>query len=200
MNFSTVGKISLLAILYNVSPLAQADVFVRDDIITSPTASAFSICFDHDCDSLSQLHFSAEQWNSISKLFAPVADNPADERLLMAKAISKLEKMTGKMIGTDRDIGGTFPAMGKEGQMDCIDESINTTTYLRMLAAAGFLKWHTVEDRAARGLFIFQWPHSSAVVRDTQADTYFVVDSWFHDNGQPPVIIPLDTWKSGWKP
>lgn len=181
-------------------PPVQADVFVRDDIITSPTPSAFSVCYDHDCDSLSHLKLSPDQWKSIRSQFSPAATDPAHERKLIALAIARFETLSGKMTGTNRDIGGTFPAIGKEGQMDCIDESINTTTYLRMLASDGLLKWHAVEDRAARGLFIFQWPHSSAVIRDTRDDTYYVVDSWFHDNGQPPEIIPLDTWKRGWKP
>jgi hypothetical protein len=25
----------------------------------------------------------------------------------------------------------------------------------------------------------------------------FAVDSWFGDNGQPPIIQPLDDWESG---
>lgn len=180
--------------------LVQADVFVRDDIITSPTPSAFSLCSDHDCESLTQLGLTTAQWNSIRSLFIPPAKTPELERKLVASAIAQFEKLAGKMTGTDRDIGGTFPAMGKEGQLDCIDESINTTTYLRILSSAGLLKWHSIEDRASRGLFIFQWPHSSAVIRDTRTNSLYAVDSWFHDNGHPPVIIRLDIWKRGWKP
>ena len=46
-------------------------------------------------------------------------------------------------------------------QMDCIDESTNSTTYLRILAGAGLLRWHRVEARVTRGFFIFGWPHTT---------------------------------------
>lgn len=192
--------INFISIMLTGVSSVKADVFVRDDIITRPTPSAYSVCYDHDCNSLAHLSLKPEQWNNIKRLFSPRATSPAHERELIAGAIAQFENMSGKMTGTNRDIGGTFPAIGEEGQLDCIDESINTTTYLRMLASGGLLKWHTVEDRAARGLFIFQWPHSSAVIRDTHDNAYYVVDSWFHDNGRPPEIVPLDTWKRGWKP
>jgi hypothetical protein len=41
--------------------------------------------------------------------------------------------------------------------------------------------------------------HYSAVIEEL-ADgeaARFVVDSWFVDNGQPAVILPLDEWKKG---
>jgi hypothetical protein len=84
--------------------------------------------------------------------------------------------------------------------MDCIDESINTTTYLRMLEREQLLRWHTVEDRATRGWFIRGWPHTTAVIRDRKTGELYAVDSWFEDNGEPPHIVPLDKWKGGWDP
>jgi hypothetical protein len=79
--------------------------------------------------------------------------------------------------------------------MDCVDESTNTTTYLTMLLKDGLLKWHNVEDRATRGFFIFGWPHTTAVIRDTVTGQLYVVDSWFLDNGQPPYIQKLEDWR-----
>ena len=108
--------------------------------------------------------------------------------------------MVGKKTGTDRDKSGTFAHLGEEGQLDCIDESINTSFYMIMMFNDGLIRSHTVEDRAHRGFFFRGWPHSSAVIRDTNTQEYFAVDSWFLDNGEPPHIIPLQKWRDGWKP
>ena len=90
--------------------------------------------------------------------------------------------------------------------MDCIDESINTTLYLAMFQKFGLMRLHQVEDRATRGWFIGGWPHTTAVIGETAvprergSDRLWAVDSWFLDNGQPPFILPLETWKAGWEP
>jgi hypothetical protein len=41
--------------------------------------------------------------------------------------------------------------------------------------------------------------HWSAVIEEKRggAVSQFVVDSWFVDNGQPAVILPLADWKKG---
>jgi hypothetical protein len=43
-------------------------------------------------------------------------------------------------------------------------------------------------------------PHTTAVIRDIENRQDYVVDSWFFDNGERPVIMPLEEWKSGWSP
>jgi hypothetical protein len=85
--------------------------------------------------------------------------------------------------------------------MDCVDESTNTTTYLRMMQLDGLLHWHKVEDRKTRGFLIFGgWPHTTAVISEKQGKKKWAVDSWFYDNGVPPAILPLKKWSDGWKP
>ena len=118
----------------------------------------------------------------------------------MRQAIALLEVMVGQYTGTSADIAGTFAGTGRLGQMDCVDEASNTTAYLQMLADAGLLRWHTVEEQAHRGFFILGWPHTSAVVQDTETGERFAVDSWFHANGVPPEVVPLRRWRAGWRP
>jgi hypothetical protein len=99
-----------------------------------------------------------------------------------------------------QDLGRNLRGFGKTGQMDCIDESTNTTTYLYMLEQAGYLKWHTLVDRSTRfGIFIGM-PHATAVIEDINTHTRYAVDSWFFDNGIPPAIIELSAWKKGRDP
>ena len=69
-----------------------------------------------------------------------------------------------------------------------------------MLAKEGLLRWHRVEDRVTRGWFLLGWPHTTAVVSEVKTGARWVVDSWFFENGIPPVIVPLELWKTGWRP
>ena len=176
-----------------------ADTFVRDDIITDPDPAQFNICHDQGCASLTWVRLSAEQWQRVRSVFATPAEASPEEREQIRSAIALLETVVGPMTGTSSDLGGTWPGFGLPGQMDCIDESINTTTYLRMLQKYGLLRWHGVVDRATRWS-LFSWPHTTAVIEERSSRRQWAVDSWFLDNGEPPFVLPLETWRDGWKP
>ncbi len=176
---------------------AAGDSFVSEAVITDPRPARFSVCYGHSCAQVQQVALPAEQWREVAALFRPPSPEAADERRRIARAIARLETLVGTLTGTDKDKGGNWDGWLSGGsQMDCIDESTNTTSYLRMLARDGLLRWHTVEDRATRGWFLFGWPHTTAVIRDTRSDRLYAVDAWFHDNGQPPVIQSLDDWRN----
>jgi hypothetical protein len=179
---------------------AAADVFVRDDIISAPTYEHFSVCFGHTCQQLVTRSLKRESWDSIIEPLRVPAPTPVAERAAIALIISNMETFVGLHTGTAQDRGGNLAGFGLSGQMDCIDESTNTTTYLTMLADNGLLQHHTVLDRATRfGLFVGA-PHTTAVIEETGTGRRFAVDSWFYDNGQPPAIVDLREWKSGWEP
>lgn len=181
-------------------PVVAADVFVRDDIITEPRYNYFSVCYEHTCQKVVTRSLSNNEWSAITTpLGIPLATARA-ERAAIATAISNMETIVGQATGTDRDKGGNLAGFGLPGQMDCIDESTNTTTYLRMLADNSLLKHHTVLDRVTRfGLFAGA-PHTTAVIRETGTQQRYAVDSWFFDNGTAPAIVEIQLWKSGWKP
>ena len=177
---------------------SRADVFVRDDIISDPAPGQATVCHGNGCVSLAHVSLEPEQWQELRDLFQPLARNAEEERERLRRAIALMEKFTGAVIGTWRDKGGTFN--GGEGQMDCIDESINTTLYLTMFQKYGLMREHRIDDRATRGWFIGGWPHTTAVLREEGSNRLWAVDSWFLDNGEPPFILRLETWKSGWEP
>lgn len=177
----------------------RTDVFVRPDIITDPDPAQFNICYDYGCASLAWVKLSDEQWQRVPAVFAPPAASPADEREQIRRAIALLESIVGPMTGTAHDKGGSWPGLGQTGQMDCIDESTNTTIYLTMLQKYGLLRWHNVEDRSTRWS-LFRWPHTTAVIAERAGGREWAVDSWFLDNGEPPFVLPLETWKDGWMP
>lgn len=190
-------------VLVNVIGLVQpvlADTFVRPDIITDPTPARFSVCSEHTCKRVTVVGLQPEQWQRERRLFLPPPLDAVQERERIAQAIALMEAMVGPLTSTEQDKGRNFQGVGVAGQMDCIDESTNTTTYLTMLLKDGLLKWHSVEDRATRGFFIFGWPHTTAVIREAGSGALFTVDSWFLDNGAEPFILPLAMWTQGWKP
>jgi len=188
---------ALTALLSCASLPVAAAPFVRDDIITRPTPDAFSVCQDQGCRTLSTQSLGEEQWRALRELFGKPQD-AAGERRAIARVIARMEQWMGERTGTDADRAGTFPGLGRAGQMDCIDEATNTTTYLRLLEDAGLLVHHRVRDPATR-IKLFAWPHTTAVIED-DSGRRFAVDSWFEANGQPPHIVPLDRWRRGWKP
>ena len=179
----------------------SADVFVRDDIITDPDPAAFSICYNHTCKEVVTLSLDGRQWREVQAVFTPPATGGVQERRKVAEAVALFEEMVGGLVGTNHDKGGNLQGLLSGGkQLDCIDESTNTTTFLAMLEKGRLLRWHTVEDRSSRGFFIFGMPHTTAVVKDNATGEKWAVDSWFHDNGVPPEILPLGEWRGGWEP
>ncbi len=164
-------------------------------------AAAFDVCHRQGCAEHATVHLTVEEDLSIQEAFGTPAATAEQERAAITRAISRFEQIVGPRTGTDRDIGGTFPGAFQGGQMDCIDESTNTTTYLHLLDKAGMLRWHDILTPATRfPIPRGWWPHTSAIIRERATGTKYVVDSWFDDNGKPPYIVELSIWKRGWKP
>lgn len=174
--------------------------------LPAPTAEHFPHCRAYGCQKQDQLALSTKDWAEITALFANVT-SAAQEREKLKPAIALFEQKTGAQNGTATDKGGTFSGVGQNiaTQHDCVDESINTTIYLALLAKNGLLHFHDVNAPVSRTPVTTLasgklWPHQSAVITDRQTGTHYVVDSWFHDNGQPAEIAPLATWLKGWSP
>lgn len=190
---------SLLAALLG-SSLSHAEVPIRDDVIAGPTPERFSVCYNNTCQELAVVGLRPAQWQSVKNLFQPPPSGAADERQTIARAVARMEQLAGPLTNTARDKGLNASPGDGSNKMDCIDESTNTTSYLRLFAHGGLMRWHTVEDRATRGWLLFGWPHTTAVIRERASGVAYAVDSWFLDNGLPPFILPLDEWRRGWHP
>lgn len=160
-------------------------------------------CQGHGCRVRHNVTLSTAEKKLAFQIFSQFfAQNPEREREAISAYIAAMEQMVGEKSGTQSDLGGTFVGFGKIGQLDCTDESRNTTTYLLFLKQQGLLRFHDVGKIAGRGFFNFTggWPHQSAVIIEKQNGTAYAVDSWFDDNGKPPYILPLNEWKKGWAP
>lgn len=164
-------------------------------VIAERAPPPFFSCTDYHCDEGETVTLSEDQWRRVVSLFPP-AESPTDERAQIRQAIALLETQVGKTTGTWRDLAKNVAGAGLPGQLDCISESKNTTTYLQLLSDGGLLQWHEVEDRRLRHPWILDL-HWSAVIRDRSTGKRYAVDSWFLDNGQQPFVQPLDDWLSG---
>lgn len=149
-----------------------------------------TVCSDWGCKTRHTVQLAKSEWASVRALFRPPPKTPAQERKAIAGAIARLEQIAGGSTGTSGERGGNIQG---PGQMDCVDESLNTQDYLRLLQEAGLLRWHEPQGRALRSWFVLD-QHWSAVIRELGGGKRFAVDSWHGDNGEPPRIQPILDW------
>lgn len=186
---------------------AEAAVSDISRIYKAPVSlTAIEHCQGGGCAVSQTITLSTSDWQKIEAVFAlqvnqPNSDSPLEwERKNIAIAIGLLEELVGIKTGTASDRAGTFNNREFPGQMDCNDEAINTTTFIRLMQQQGLLKWHAVEDMRTRNFFFNGWPHTTAVIHENGSGKRFAVDSWFYDNGAPATIVPFEAWKAGYFP
>lgn len=165
----------------------------------APGAQAFILdtCIDYHCDIIVPVTLDHLERARIEQLFTNIR-TPAEERERIALAIGLFERLVGPKNGTLDDLGmnpSDAPPSPKGGQLDCISESINSTTYLKELERYGLLRWHSVNERTVRRRWLFG-VHWTAVIRDREGMQY-AVDSWYGHNGEPAIVLPLEEWHEG---
>ncbi len=189
--------ISLLKYCACVS--ASIGLFEANGGASNVHPSGFIVCHHFGCHNKTMVQLSQEEWQTIRAIFEPNPLNGEEERQRIAKAIGQIERYVGPKTGTSND-GPQGPIFGKKGELDCLDESVNTTTYLTLLEREGLLKYNSVGLPQVRGYIFNGWFHNTATVLDKQKDIQYAVDSWFHQNGIEPEIITLELWRTGWRP
>ncbi len=169
--------------------------------IENYTSEGFDHCKGYGCRLMDHVIFDAHAWTQIDQIFIPPSENAREEQQRIGYSIGLFERIVGPITGTETDVHGTFYALGDD-QLDCVDESINTTIYLALLKERGHLMFHDLNAPTARPPFLSgnPWWHQAAVIRETETQTGYVVDSWFEDNGAPAHIVPLKEWMHRWFP
>jgi len=156
-----------------------------------------SVCSGYGCILKDTFSFSIPEIEELGLILAQGASSPEAERGAVGKAIGRMEQMARGHLRYRPDVKKSYQKhAGKRGQMDCVDESLNTTGYLRFLHSKGFLKHHKPRRRyAERGLLVDgRYPHKSAVMIDA-AGAQWTVDSWYDGDGSAARIMPLGAWK-----
>ena len=161
-----------------------------------PTATKVFVCHGFGCVRRTPVTISPRNLRTFKTILARGRASPAAERKAIGEAIAWMEKAVAPTVGSANDVAGLdLRNAGVLGQMDCIDESTNTTSYLLLAEKRGFLTHHTVVRPVARGFFLDgRYPHATAVVNETETGKPYAIDSWPHANGERPDIMPLDEW------
>ncbi len=164
--------------------------------VHASTIPAFDVCMNFGCKDKQSVTLSEQDWQSVANWFTELATSAEQERDQVRRAIGWMEVIVGRYTPTHRDVGGNllkeedtpFP-----GQLDCIDESTNTTTYLKLFEQSGLLRFHQVIDRAyRRTLFDQHWAGQLEVLDSGER---WVVDSWFQNNGDLPYLQQAVKWE-----
>lgn len=153
-----------------------------------------SVCHGFGCHLKTSFTFSDADRRQMAKTLSG-AKTAAQEREKIADYIAWAEKRVASTVGSADDVGGLDLHNARvAGQMDCIDEASNTTSYLMLASKAGLLRYHTIGKPVARGFFLDgRYPHATAVVVDKRAVPW-AIDSWPHDNGVKPDVLELQEW------
>jgi hypothetical protein len=138
----------------------------------------------------------------VEALFVPRAKDAQTERRQIAHAVALIQLLVGQQTGTaahqwthhDKEI---LPNLGDPSQLDCIDEAVNTWTYLTLMERDGLLHFHQVAKLSYAGSPID--PRNTAVLQEIDGP-YFAIDASLVDVGVPPPIIPLESWLAHWPP
>ncbi len=191
--------------LLALSPLAACGPSPTIGLLEShagrDSRASFVVCAEYQCTRRYDVLLTDAEWARVRALFAPPAADAAAERARIALAVGQIERLVGPKTNTDRDRpGATILTTRTAGQMDCIDESHNTTVYLRLMAQDGLLTWHEVGQPILRGKVIDRWFHNTATVTDKATGVAWAIDSWFGANGEPADVVTAEAWLKGWEP
>ena len=162
------------------------------------TLDAIPVCYDFGCKQRSVVNLPLTDWAGVVDWFKPAATTAAQERQQIKQAIGWMEVLIGRYTPTHRDLAFDLPAAKYDsadlfpGQQDCIDEAVNTTTYLRLLESKGVLRHHSVVEQAYRRAIFDQ--HWAGQIMEKSSGKRFVVDSWFQPNGYLPIIQNSKDW------
>ncbi|HKX07072.1 MAG TPA: hypothetical protein VJN67_02715 [Stellaceae bacterium] len=164
--------------------------FARPD----PVPGNFFACYGYGCKYRARIELTDEEWQEVRAKFDPPPEDAATERQQIGEAVAQLERFFGQRTGTLVHQEDSRLNFGDPTQLDCVDNSVNTWTYLTMLAHDGLLRHHKVAGLAHRGTLLTLDFSNTAVIVQKDNGEAFVVDPWLGDAGQPPPIFTLDLW------
>lgn len=174
------------------------------------TIENFTLCHRFGCNERTPIQFSQKEWSPIEKILKGKPPSAEQERKDIAKAISKMEKVVLAITGLPEDGPKAHTFENDRGQMDCLDETVNTSLALQFFEEADLLDYHKVYDPIHRGFFIDgRWPHNSAAIYEMPENKnevskapkkIFAVDSYYTESGGEVYVVSLDEWLAGWKP
>jgi len=159
-----------------------------------PRGNTVTVCHAHGCQKQESFTFRNADIRDLAVLmdYARTSDTPDQERRAIAHAIGWMERRVGPVTGTAND-RASLEFMNASGQLDCVDEATNATSYLLILQRNGLLRHHSV-IRPFSKASLFQWPHMAAMIKTRRSGQVYAVDSGVGPNGTNPSIILASKW------
>lgn len=199
--------------------------YLRQFAHSGATPASFYVCYGYGCKYSARVSLRVEEWQSVRALLEsppraesveqrrllqeerqsvrPLRGNPPSDELLerrrIALALARLDQLVSGRIGTLVHQRREYNS-GDPSQYDCIDESLNTWTYLTILDHEGLLRDHRVGDLAHAGTVLdFDFRNTATLVSKADGTSY-AIDPTLVDVGEPPPIVPLQRWVASYPP
>ena len=173
--------------------------FYLDQFATrNPTLSDFTVCHGFYCAERSPATISEDQWRRVTAIFKPRAKTARLERQQIARGVAMIQTIVGPQTGTDAHQWThkkmyVIPNGGDLTQLDCIDTSVNTWTYMTLMERNGLFAFHRVAP-------LSYGPVRNTAVLEEFNGGHFAIDTSIVDIGVPPPIMPLSVWLGAWPP
>ncbi len=184
----------VIGFLLSLSILIHATAARANTDIADVDIDRIPVCYNFGCSTRQTIGISRSEWSQVMNWFLPRAENADNERKQIQQAVGWLEVVAGYYTPIHRDKGQNRLDNGGMGQMDCVDESTNVTTFLRLLERYKLLRFHRVVDRAYRRTMWDQ--HWAAQIEEIASGERWAVDSWFQDYGNIPYLQRTREWKN----
>jgi hypothetical protein len=169
---------------------------------SNPILASFRECRGFSCSESSRVSLSSKEWQRVAAVFRPRARDARAERRQIANGVATMQRLVGAKTGTavhqwtHKDMM-ILPNMGDQTQLDCIDESVNTWTYMTLMERGGLFRFHRVAPLSNGGSLVE--PRNTAVLQEKGGE-YFAIDAALVDFAVPPPVIPLKSWMQEWPP
>jgi hypothetical protein len=184
-------------------PHNQSTTFLDRYAEPNPTPARFLECHGFSCAETSRVSLNRKEWQRVAAVFKSPAKDAQAERRRIAQAVALMQHIVGTQTGTavhqwTHKNMYILPNLGDPTQLDCIDEAVNTWTYMIMMERSGLFRFHRVAQLSnAAGALIDA--RNTAVLQEISGG-YFAIDPALVDFGVPPPVIPLATWMGDWPP
>jgi hypothetical protein len=192
---------AVLSLLLMTSPGAAASRpaqswFSQQGYVT-PAGHRIIACHGYGCSRRLALSVDGAWFGRARAALKAGQGSPEAERRALGDVIRTYTAYLAASFGGKPDDPGSPAGMsGVNGQMDCLDETANTTSLLLVLQDEGLLAHHVVEHPESRGFFFDgRYPHFTAVIAEKRTGSAWAVDPWAKAPGQRPEILPLDQWR-----
>lgn len=159
-----------------------------------PRERRLTFCSAYGCRTQKGMTISADTLLGLRALYENKVRDGVSERAFFAEAIAVLEKATSEAAGVKDDrVSIDFSGAGDPGQLDCVDEATNSTSFLLILGTYGMVRFHRIRKPLWKG-GVLRWTHYMAIVVDTKTGVDYAIDSGVTKTGGKPLIVEEATF------